>query len=597
VGRVVLVGRLAARDLRRHLGEAALLVLAMMAATTTLALGLALGGLTEEPYQRTREATVGPDVVALVAPDPFNDGAPADLSSLEALIDAPGVVAHGGPFPATRAVMEVNGASPAVQAIGRDVTAAEVDQPEVTSGKWVEDGAVVVEAAFADAAGVDVGDPVTLAGRSFRVSGLAVTATAPPYPEVTCFTFPCVGTEGLIWLTRSDLRSLVPDDDALGYVMGLRLADPAAAPAFVAAHLNHPPAPMGTFWQEILERTDRLVEDERRVLITGGWLLGVLAVASVAVVVGGRMAQQTRRVGLLKAVGGTPSLVAVVLLAEYVALALVAAAVGLAGGWLLAPTLTEPSVGLIGHAGTPPVTMSTVVAVGAVALGVAIAATLVPAIRAARTSTVRALADAARPPRRTRWLIAVSARLPGPLLLGVRVVARRPRRVVLTAASIFVTVSGIVAVLGARTELAAERVDGSEAGSRIDQLNQVLLVVTVTLVALAAVNAIVSTWATALDARHSSAMARALGATPGQVSAGLSAAQVLAAVAGAILGVPGGIALLAAVDPDAGVPLPPTWQLLAVVPGTAVVVAALTAIPARLSARRPVIETLQAEMA
>jgi putative ABC transport system permease protein len=284
-------------------------------------------------------------------------------------------------------------------------------------------------------------------------------------------------------------------------------------------------------------------------------------------------------------------------LADPAAAAAFAAAVGLAGGWLLAPLLTDPSAGLIGHAGPPPVTMSTVVAVGAVALGVAIAATLVPAIRAARTSTVGALADAARPPRRTHWLIAVSARLPGPLLLGVRVVARRPRRVVLTAASIFVTVSGIVAVLGARTELAAERLDGAEAGTRIDQLNQVLLVVTITLVALAAVNAVVSTWATALDARHSSAMARALGATPGEVSAGLSAGQVLAAIAGAILGVPGGIALLAAVDPDAGVPLPPTWQLLAVVPATAVVVAALTAIPARLSARRPVIETLQSELA
>ena len=36
----------------------------------------------------------------------------------------------------------------------------------------------------------------------------------------------------------------------------------------------------------------------------------------------------------------------------------------------------------------------------ALALAVTLAATLVPAIRAARTSTVRALADAARTPRR-----------------------------------------------------------------------------------------------------------------------------------------------------------------------------------------------------
>ena len=73
--------------------------------------------------------------------------------------------------------------------------------------------------------------------------------------------------------------------------------------------------------------------------------------------------------------------------------------------------------------------------------------------------------------------------------------------------------------------------------------------ITITLVTLAAVNAIFITWATALDARRSSALARALGATPEQVSAGLSASQVLPAIAGAIMGIPAGLALLAAVDP------------------------------------------------
>ena len=132
--------------------------------------------------------------------------------------------------------------------------------------------------------------------------------------------------------------------------------------------------------------------------------------------------------------------------------------------------------------------------------------------------------------------------------------------------------------------------------SRADRLNQVLLVITITLVTLAAVNAIFITWATALDAKRSSALARALGATPQQVSAGLSAAQVLPALAGAILGIPGGLALIAAVDPDSTT-MPPVWQLLAVVPGTILVVAGLTAIPARISARRPIAEILQSELA
>ena len=72
-----------------------------------------------------------------------------------------------------------------------------------------------------------------------------------------------------------------------------------------------------------------------------------------------------------------------------------------------------------------------------------------------------------------------------------------------------------------------------------------LMVITVVLVALAALNAICTTWATVLDARHSSALARALGATPQQVTAGLSAAQVLPALPGALLGIPLGIGLFA----------------------------------------------------
>ena len=69
MGRVLLVFRLAARDLRRRRAEAALLLLAIVAATTTLTLGLVLHGVTSHPYQSTREATAGPDVVAnLVAP-------------------------------------------------------------------------------------------------------------------------------------------------------------------------------------------------------------------------------------------------------------------------------------------------------------------------------------------------------------------------------------------------------------------------------------------------------------------------------------------------------------------------------------------------
>lgn len=616
MGRLLLVGRLAARDLRRRPAEAALLLLAITAATSVLTLGLVLRGVISKPYQSTREATAGPDVVAAL----FPRTSAVDRAEVNALTDAPGVVAHSGPYPVVAAILKANGRTVLAQTEGRDTEAAAVDQPKPTKGGWVRPGGVVLEAAFAEALGVGPGDRVTLApidvnaggpppsvqasgpGRAFRVAGVAVTAATPPYPEPACLANLCQGgaDTGVVWLTRADALSLAPPKEPLIHVLNLRLADPAAATAFAAdrtpdeppgTRASDPPPALLQPWQEIRAASANLVENQRRALLTGAWLLALLAVASIAVLVGGRMADQIRRVGLLKAVGGTPGLVAAVLLAEYIVVALLAAAAGVGIGSLTAPRLTEASAGLLGSAGARTVTLSTVGLVTAVALAVAVAATLVPAVRAARTSTVLALADAARPPRRTAWLIAISARLPVPLLLGLRVAGRRPRRTVLAMVSIAITVSGLVAALAAHADIA----DGSNS-VRADRLNQVLLALTITLVALAAVNAIFITWAAALDARHSSALARALGAIPQQVSAGLSAAQALPALAGAILGIPGGLALLAAVDPD-GTTMPPLWQLLAVVPATVLVVTGLTAIPARIGARRPIAEVLRSELA
>lgn len=261
----------------------------------------------------------------------------------------------------------------------------------------------------------------------------------------------------------------------------------------------------------------------------------------------------------------------------------------MAVGSLTAPLLTGSSAGLIGSAGTPSITVSTAGLVTAVALGVAVVATFVPAVRAARTSTVHALADSARPPRRTGWLIAISARLPVPLLLALRIAGRRPRRAVLGVVSIAITVSGIFVALVLNAFLTTQPPAGYD-DAQVDLLRQVLLVVMVILLSLAAVNAIFITWATVLDNRHSSALAQALGATARDVSSALAAAQVLPALAGAILGVfPGGYALFHAIiaitggDRDSAT-FPALWQLLALVAGTVLVVAALTAVPARLGA-------------
>jgi len=109
MGRLLLVIRLAAKDVRRNPAEALLLLVAIAAATTTLTVALALHGVTSAPYAATRAATSGPDVVAAVQQSTL----PSQLSDLE---HAPGLVASSGPYLIAMANLVVDGHSDPVMA-------------------------------------------------------------------------------------------------------------------------------------------------------------------------------------------------------------------------------------------------------------------------------------------------------------------------------------------------------------------------------------------------------------------------------------------------------------------------------------------------
>ena len=306
----------------------------------------------------------------------------------------------------------------------------------------------------------------------------------------------------------------------------------------------------------------------------------------------------TRRVGLLKATGATPGLVAATFLAENLFLALVAALTGLLAGWRAAPLISSPESDLVGTPGAPPLTLVAVVAALAVALAVALASTLVPAIRAARMSTVSALSDAPRLPKRRDRLIRLSGKLPIPALFGLRLVARRPRRAIFSAASIAVADMGLVAALALPVAVSRKFSRLAGAGGLVNpdvpRAEQVLTAITIALVTLAALTAIFAALATVLDARRASAVTLALGATPRQVRTGLVVAQVIPALPGAILGVPLGLALFKVAGHGVS-GLPPALSLVGVVLATALVVAALTSVPARIGLRPPIAELLQTE--
>ncbi|MFF4414301.1 FtsX-like permease family protein [Streptosporangium sp. NPDC001559] len=585
--------RLVLADLRRHRVQAAMLLLAVTVATATMALGLSLRGVSDALYEQTREASAGPDVVVL-----SGETGPGVTSALTSLADAPEVVAHHGPYRIVYADLTARGStSSPVVVHGFAETPGALDRPLVTSGRWVRPGGTVLERGFATALGVGVGDRVTIAGWPYPVVGIAVTSATSIYPwaaQIGPYGGPS-DYSGLAWMTRSDARALASSHDLpVTLALDLKLRDPAATEAFRDAHSASTARVNFHSWQFKAEQDMVILRNSQPILVLGGWLLSFLAVTGVAALAAGRAVEQTRRAGLLKAVGATPGLIATVLLTEYLVLALAGDALGLAIARLTVPAVASPTASRIGTAG---LTGGTVATATVLAVVVAVLSTLGPTLRAMRTATVTALAATAHRPRRRPWITALSALLPTPLLLGVRLTARRPGRAVLQACSTATTVIAIVAVLTLNAQ--PERGYGLDGSSVLPNLRGehdrgLMLVVTILLIALAVVNTVTFTWTTALEARANMAVARTLGATPGQISMGLAAAQLLPGLPGVVVGVPLSIGMLSLFTARNAVETPFLWMVGAAL-ATLLATAALTALPARLAARRPVAPTLSAE--
>jgi putative ABC transport system permease protein len=601
-GRVLLMCRLVASSLRRRPAEVVLTVLAIAAATTTLMLGLALHDVTAHPYQTTRAFTSGPDIAAM----PDNGASRSSVAQLDALEHHSGVVDHVGPFPVSYSTMETKGSKVLAIVEGRSMSRSPIDQPYVTQGTWVRPGGVVIERSFAHELSLVPGEHVTLGGRSLRVDGIAVTAAVPDYPY-TVFNMSVDNglnvwnqATGLVWATDATTRSFANPSAPLNYILELKLSNAASASAFANTYSSSNTLSVWS-WQNVSQTEARQSKPFQQGLLIASSLLDLLAIASLAVIVGGRLAERTRRVGLLKAVGATPRFVTGVLLLEYLTLALVGAAVGLAAGYFVAPLVANPGAGLIGSVGATSVSWADVGCVVLLAVGLAMLAAWIPSIRAARTSTTSALADSARIPKRRSFLVAAAAHLPVPVLLGLRLAARRPRRMLLTLVSVAITTTTIVGVLSVRAHegLAPSGTPGQLSipyNPNTANTDAVLLVITVVLIVLALVNALVITWATSVDSRKPLGVARALGATTEQLSGGLSTALLIPAVPGAVAGIPLGLLFVTAATQRSSATTPSALWLA----GTCVVVMAaigvLSAIPARIEARRAAVEVLESDI-
>lgn len=582
MGHLFLIGRLVLRDMRRRPGEAVVFLLAVTITSTSLTLGLATGNAVDTGYEKTRAATAGPDITVVTTA--------ADPSGLAAgLADTPGVTEQADPVFAFDTYIKAHGRSAHSAVEGRDASQdAAVDQPLVTSGTWVRPGGAVLERGFAKALGVRVGDRVTVGGRDYPVVGTAISAATPVYPWSDNAQGPGPSDfGGRMWLTSADTRGAAGDASGV-HLIHLKLDDPSATQHWMDTTFAERSEADGWVnahdWQGVLKTDQAMIKHIQPALVVGGWLLAVAAMVTLAALATARAVRDNRRAALLKAVGAGPATVTAALLAQYLLLTLLATAIGLTAGTLAAPRLVDPSAGLLNTVGPPD--SGTVAAAVLLAAVVAVTGALRPALRAARTCTADALADPAHLPVRRPRRPAVTAYLPTSLLLGTRLLARRPGRAVLAGAGVAATTLMVTALLTWHTELAT-RPDFTQFGPigvRADQTGQVLLAVTLALVAMSALNTVLLGLSAAAAARPTLSVARTLGATPGQVVAALCVAQLLPAVPGVAAGIPAGLGLYWLFGTQT---VPPGQWLLATALVILPAVGALTALPAWAHTRTP----------
>jgi putative ABC transport system permease protein len=385
----------------------------------------------------------GPDITF------YGDGA-----ALHHVAQDPAVRQAYGPLPVTDATSIVVGKQPLDLPLRATAAQPTVGRPLIQAGRWLAGGIaadheVVLERSFALDKGIHVGDTVTITGPGaaarLRVVGQTVDT-------IDCFYPQCGSQFG--YVTPATMNRVVPITDTAdrGNMVFLDLHNRAAVGSFQSAMFDrYGRALRGVNdWQDT--RHDALSSNVAFAALLAAFALVLLLAAALVIAssVMARVLARYRELGILKAVGLTPRAVSGLIVGEHAAVAAVGAVSGFAAGCLIAPSMQLKMTQVLGRGGLSfPLSslLITLVVVEALVTG----ATLLPAWRAGRISTSRAITQGAAPVRAgTSRLAALAARahLRAPVVTGLKDAVARPLRAALTVATLVVTVVTIVVAIG-----------------------------------------------------------------------------------------------------------------------------------------------------
>ena len=306
--------RWARADLRARRGQALITVAVVAGVVTALLLATMLLQGAVNPWQQLFARTRGADVLIY-----FQNG-----TNTNGLRHVAGIKETGKPYQAAPATLEQGAVKSPVELRAMTPEPPAMSAPLLVAGTWLrssaQDGAVV-EASFAQAVHVGVGDRITVDGIDgtrvpMRVIGIADTADQGFYPQ---------WTPGLIWVQHGLLTRVEANPSETLQIVGLRLFDSSTVATgqvvqtiwnlYNGASENSAVERYSTRQQvkDSMASNDRLLG---LLLALFGIIALIAAPCAIANVTAGRVLVQRQDIAMLKALGFTPGQVVRMLLAD-----------------------------------------------------------------------------------------------------------------------------------------------------------------------------------------------------------------------------------------------------------------------------------------
>ena len=422
----------------------------VLLSTTMIVVALGLLAASSGPFDQAYAKQSGAHLAAS-----YDRSKVSDAQLTEAARSAAAVA---GPF--GQATLDVNTGGPptSLVVVGRADPGGTVDRINVWKGRWADKpGEIVLNR-----------NPTDSTGRGAPTLGMTMTVAGNHRLTIVGFAY-SVSQSAEAWVTPVQMTSLKPTSTQMLYRFAHAATNEQVSAGQSGVTAGLPSGALVGTQSYLALRALATGEPNTFVpfLMVFGWLGLAVAVLIVANVISGAVIAGFKHIGVLKALGFTPTQVMTVYLAMVSIPAIVGCAIGIVLGNVLATSLLTRAFENYGAGRVGVPIWVDVAALLGVPLLVALSA-LVPAMRARSLSAAEAISAGSAPRagrglRVQRWLS--GTRLPRAVSLGLGLPFARPARTALTLAAVVLGVTSVTLAVGLGKSLTTYQTAASRAGA------------------------------------------------------------------------------------------------------------------------------------